>query len=137
MRAEQLVAFCTVAHYKSISQAAEALGSSQPGLSRHLANLQDSVGEPLYGRTAYGIELTEAGEALLPYACAVTQTLGQAKHYVQNKHTELEVNLKIGLSYSLTPNILPKVVKRLQTPKIASPKVTKRLKTVGLLSTVI
>ncbi len=101
MTAEQLQAFCLTAKLKSLSKAAEALGSSQPAISRQLAALQNSMGEKLFERTPSGIELTAAGEALQPHACAVAQTLSQAKQFVGNYQKLQPLNLKIGLSHSL------------------------------------
>lgn len=120
MKAEQLIALCNVAKYKNITKTAEALKTSQPGLSRHLAALQESVGQILYERNAYGIELTPAGEALLPYACAVAQTLSQARDF--SKHgAQAQIQLRVGLSHSLVPSLTPKLLNRVQELKTQMP----------------
>ena len=113
MKAEHLVAFCTIAKYKNVTKAAYALRTSQPGLSRQLAALQNSVGDILYERTAYGIELTPAGEALLPYACAVAQTLSQAKSFLDFNADQESIVLNIGISLSLVPIVTPKLIQRM------------------------
>jgi len=109
MKAEHLIAFCTVGRYKNITKAAEALNTSQPGLSRQLAALQESVGEILYERTAFGIELTTHGKTLLPHACAVAQTFEEAENHL-NKHKQQETLLNIGVSYHLAPSLTPRLL---------------------------
>lgn len=121
MTADQLQAFCSAARFKNVTAAAAALGTSQPALSRQLANLQTALGERLYERTAFGIDLTPAGEAFLPYACAVAQTLEQARYYAKDKGSRLRLTLTVGLSHSLVPSHTPRLLaagaKRLAVPR--------------------
>ncbi|MEZ4608329.1 MAG: LysR family transcriptional regulator [Deinococcales bacterium] len=88
----------------SISQAALALGSSQPALSRQLSALQDLTGDKLYERNATGIELTPAGRALLPYACRVAQGLLEARHFVMGSEelSKRQSSIVIGISPHLS-----------------------------------
>ena len=59
-----LRAFLEVASCGSLSRAAIALGSSQPTLSRQIAQLEAQLGHALFERTTRGVRLTEAGTAL-------------------------------------------------------------------------
>ena len=59
-----LRAFLEVAQSGSLSRAAVALGSSQPTLSRQMAQLEAQLGHALFERTTRGVRLTEAGAAL-------------------------------------------------------------------------
>ena len=59
-----LRAFLEVAQAGSLSRAALALGSSQPTLSRQVAQLEAQLGHALFERTTRGVRLTEAGAAL-------------------------------------------------------------------------
>ena len=59
-----LRAFLEVAVSGSMSQAARSLGSSQPTLSRQIAQLEAQLGQALFERTTRGVRLTEAGTAL-------------------------------------------------------------------------
>lgn len=70
--------FVSCARAGSISRAAAALGYSQPALSQQLRKLERSVGRPLLHRTASGVSLTKAGEALLPYAERILALSAQA-----------------------------------------------------------
>jgi len=95
--------------YKNITKAAKALKTSQPGLSRQLAALQESVGEILYERTAFGIELTPQGKALLPHACAVAQTFEEAENHLDKRKEEKTV-INVGVSYHLAPSLTPRLL---------------------------
>ena len=57
-------AFLAVADSGSLSKAAEMLSSSQPTLSRQIGALEERTGLALFERTARGLRLTQAGEAL-------------------------------------------------------------------------
>lgn len=63
-----LQVFLALADARSMARAAEQLGSSQPTLSRRLAELEASLGHPLFERTARGLVPTPAAVALLPTA---------------------------------------------------------------------
>lgn len=101
IKAEHLLTFCQVAELSSVSEAAKALGQSQPAVSRQLASLQRGARQSLYERTAHGVRLTQAGRDLLPYACAVARTLLRARDYLQGDVGEGPVTLRLGLSHHL------------------------------------
>lgn len=56
--------FAVIAEHRHIGRAAEALGLSQPALSRSLGRLETSIGAKLVTRTPKGVELTAVGAAL-------------------------------------------------------------------------
>lgn len=64
LRMRHLRCFQAVTRHGSLTAAAEAMHSSQPALSRSLAELEGLIGQPLFLRTGRGLSLTEAGEAL-------------------------------------------------------------------------
>ncbi|RDI95110.1 LysR family transcriptional regulator [Meiothermus sp. QL-1] len=98
-----LVVFCVVAELRSLSRAAEVLNLSQPAVSKTLKALEDAVRQPLYQRTSQGIALTEAGKALLPYACAVNRSLAHALRFIEERRRRRVLRLEVGLSWSLIP----------------------------------
>ena len=110
VRAEHLMSFCVVAQTGSVSQAAELLGLSQPAVSRQLASLQFAVGQTLYVRTAYGVNLTLAGEALLPYACGVRQAFEEAVRVASQEEEAGHVELRLGLSHHLVTRYTGKLL---------------------------
>lgn len=60
----QLQLISALADTGQILAAAERVGMTQPAASRLLAQLQDSVGTPLFERHPRGVKLTEAGDIL-------------------------------------------------------------------------
>jgi len=68
-----------VARRGSFSGAAEALGYTQPAVSRHVALLERETGTQLIERRPSGIRLTEAGELLVRHADAILARLRYAE----------------------------------------------------------
>lgn len=57
--------FLTIAETGSLSRAAKSLRITQPTVSRRIAELESTVGEPLFVRSVEGATLTSFGERLL------------------------------------------------------------------------
>lgn len=68
MDSRQIKYFIAVAEERNISRAAERLHISQPPLTRHIHALEEELEVLLFVRTSWGVELTQAGEALLQHA---------------------------------------------------------------------
>ena len=75
----QLQLFLAVAERLNLSQAAEAMNITQPGLSKSMHRLQQTLGARLYHRRGRGVELTEAGRALVRHAKLVETQLADAR----------------------------------------------------------
>ena len=72
----------TVAREGSLSAAARELGYTQPAVSHHIAKLEAEVGTALLTRLGRGIQLTDAGAALVEHAEAVMSRLDAAAEEV-------------------------------------------------------
>lgn len=68
MEFRQIEYFVRAASTGSVSSAAAELHMTQPALSRQIAELEREVGNRLFVRTAKGVTMTEAGEALYSHA---------------------------------------------------------------------
>lgn len=66
MNFAQLRAFQAIATHRTFSEAAQALGVSQPAITQHVKALEEAVGARLFLRTGAGIELTPDARDLLP-----------------------------------------------------------------------
>ena len=78
MDSDSLATFVDVYLSGGFSAAAQNLGRSQPAISRRIALLEQSVGVPLFERTAGGVTLSLAGRVLLPHAERVLAALKDA-----------------------------------------------------------
>src|SRR3954454_24324415 len=67
-----------VARDGSLSAAARTLGYTQPAISHHIARLEEEVGTALLTRLGRGVQLTDAGVALVEHADAVLSRLNAA-----------------------------------------------------------
>ena len=94
-----LAAFECAGRTGSFTRSAEELGTSQPAVSRHIANLEDHLGVPLFERQHNRIRLTESGRALHE---AVSLGLGHIQSVFQEIRRDREAKLlTIGCSYGL------------------------------------
>jgi DNA-binding transcriptional LysR family regulator len=68
MDLRQLEYLVAVVEEGSFTRAAERLHLAQPGVSARIRQLERELGQPLLDRTGRSVTLTQAGEAVLPYA---------------------------------------------------------------------
>ncbi|AZI42429.1 LysR family transcriptional regulator [Deinococcus psychrotolerans] len=107
IQADGLICFAAVARLGNVSRAAEQLNRSQPALSAQLRGLREAVGEPLYIRRRSGIELTEAGRALLPHALSAERGLRQAREWAEKVHSGQWGQLSLLASVTAAEYFLP------------------------------
>ncbi|MFA8438458.1 LysR family transcriptional regulator [Pueribacillus sp. YX66] len=91
MDIRQLEYFMEVAKQLNFTKAASTLHISQPSLSKTIKNMEDTLGVPLFYRSAKQLELTDAGKALLTNA----KTVIDAFNNLTSELTDV-VNLKKG-----------------------------------------
>lgn len=115
MNPNHLLTFAVVARYKSITQAAQFLHLGQPAVSGQLKLLQRDVGEPLYIRKGYQIELTSAGRGLLEYAQKMMDNFNQAGEYIRCLQQVNTGTLRLGSTTTIASYYLPQHLVQLQT----------------------
>ena len=93
--------FLAVAEGGSLSAAARRLGVSQPTLTRRMAALEDRLGAELFLRTPRGLELTEAGEAILEPARHMEQEARAAEVAVTGRDRALAGPVRITTTEGL------------------------------------
>jgi DNA-binding transcriptional LysR family regulator len=72
----------------SITQAAAALGLTQPTVTRRIEELEGRLGAKLLNRTAEGLSLTEAGELVYDRVMTMERSAGAIERLVFNKDRE-------------------------------------------------
>lgn len=65
--------FAALAETRNYWEASERLFLNQSTLSKHIKAMEAELGVPLFTRTTRRVELTEFGQALLPYARSITK----------------------------------------------------------------
>lgn len=104
MELKQLMYFKAVAECENITNAADKLFVSQPGLSKSLARLEEDLGAQLFVRNGKRIHLNEAGQIVLDYTIRLEELLGQMRKEVSALETAptdlyLFTNLPIFWNY--------------------------------------
>jgi DNA-binding transcriptional LysR family regulator len=106
----RLRVLCEVARQGSFSAAAEALGYTQPAVSRQIATLEAEVGAVLVRRVPQGAVLTDAGRLLSERGAAVLS-------YLQDMEDELRAllgleagTLRLATFASAAGSIVPRAV---------------------------
>jgi DNA-binding transcriptional LysR family regulator len=94
--------FIEIAAHKSLSAAAEALSLTQSGLSRHLASLEEFIGQALFIRHGRGVELTEPGRKLLEVVSAAYQLVDNTILQLRNEHGVTDGSIHIATIHTLS-----------------------------------
>nr|WP_314857657.1 LysR family transcriptional regulator [uncultured Undibacterium sp.] len=105
--------FVAVVEQGSLTRAATTMGLSQPTLSRQIAELEKTVGAPLFERVARGLQLTETGENLVEPArhmMAAARSLGIA---AASHDTDLQGTVRITATEIVAAFVLPDLVRQL------------------------
>ena len=108
IQADGLICFAVVAKLGNVTAAAQQLNRSQPALSAQLRGLREAVAEPLYIRRRSGIELTAAGQALLPYALSAERGLRQAREWAERARLGHWGQLSLMASMTASEYFLPR-----------------------------
>ena len=103
--------FVVVAEELHFTRAAERLHISQPPLSYQIQQLERELGVLLFERTRHGVQLTDAGRALLEEARRIFGQIEQTVRTVQRVgHGEVGL-LTIGFVPSASNSILPDLLR--------------------------
>lgn len=97
MEIQQLRHFLGVARHGSIGQAADALNLSQPGLSRSIRALEDTLGLALFERQARGVALTDHGRQLLVRAEVIVNEHDRALAEARSAGNLRSGDVRLGL----------------------------------------
>jgi DNA-binding transcriptional LysR family regulator len=95
-----IAVFVKVVEAGSFTAAAEALGSSQPVVSKSITRLEERLGARLLNRTTRRLSLTEAGAELYRRSSHALAAIGEAELEVASLQTEPRGTLKINVPVS-------------------------------------
>ena len=105
-----LALFRAVAEAGGFSRAAEVVHVSQPAISMQVAELEESLGTPLFDRLPRGVRLTDAGETLLGYAQRISTLEGEAERAMRELRGLARGRLALGASTTIGSYLLPTIL---------------------------
>ncbi|ROO27621.1 LysR family transcriptional regulator [Salinisphaera orenii MK-B5] len=111
IKLRHLVAFQEVARLGRFKSAAEALSITQPGVSKTIRELEDSLGVALFERLPRGVRLTPAGRTLLRHAAPALRSLREGIDAIRQDNADSVVRL--GALSNVEGGLLPPVLDRL------------------------
>jgi DNA-binding transcriptional LysR family regulator len=112
--------FTAVAEHGNISKAADSLAISRPVISRTIANLERTLGVPLFDRSQQGVEPTLYGRALRKLAITVFDDLHQGLQEIEFLADPTAGEVRVGSNESMTGGLVAAAIARLsrQSPKL-------------------
>ncbi|ESQ94623.1 LysR family transcriptional regulator [Asticcacaulis benevestitus] len=98
----------------SLSAAAAHIGTTQPTLSRHIKELEQVIGTPLFRRSVKGLEPTEAALGLVDDAREMGRAAEALALKAQGKAETLSGTVRITASVVVSNLILPPIIAELR-----------------------
>jgi DNA-binding transcriptional LysR family regulator len=121
LKLNDLHVLAAVAQAGSMSKAAKLLNTTQPAISKSIADLEHAMRVRLLDRTTQGVEPTSYGRALLKRSIAVFDELKQSVEEIEFLADPTGGEIRIGTTEPLAAGIIPATIDRLnrQYPRIS------------------
>lgn len=84
--------------YKNITKTAEKLHVTQPALTRHIKQLEESLGVELLFRSRNGVVFTPLGESIIPKILELSRGFRDMREYLDSNRGYIGGSLKAGIS---------------------------------------
>ncbi len=107
----QLEYIVAVDTYRSFVVAAEKCFVTQPTLSMQVQKLEDTLSVKLFDRSKQPVTPTEIGVDIIQQARVLLAESEKIKEIISDRQRELSGELKVGIIPTISPYILPKVIK--------------------------
>jgi DNA-binding transcriptional LysR family regulator len=115
--------FLAITERQSLARAAKQLGVTQPTVSRRLADLEATIGEPLFLRSVEGVTLTAAGERLLETARRMAESHGELERIASGANASPRgvvcITAPPGIAYELLAPFAVLLRKRLPEVRLS------------------
>lgn len=119
IKLRHLTAFIETDRQGGVLPAAEALGLTQPAISKSLAELEDILDVALFDRTRRKLALTEFGALFLRYATATLSALRQGVESVSVAGGGGDAVVRLGALPTVEVEIVPHAVARFSASPLA------------------
>lgn len=111
---KHLASLSVIRERGGLTAAAAILGTSQPALSRLIADMEIRLGAPLFDRSTRPWQMTTLGETLASQGSAVRVALSRASQSIDQFNGGTEGLLKLGGSPYLSDAVLPPLIASFQ-----------------------
>lgn len=101
-----LECFASLANTLSFTQTARELRLSQPSVSRHIRQLEELVGAPLFIRDRQRVHLSETGRELKTQLLPLYEEMQRVLESTRGKARRIEGRIRIGSLYEFGQNTL-------------------------------
>jgi DNA-binding transcriptional LysR family regulator len=109
---QKVETFLAAAEKLSLSEAAKQLHLSQPTVSHQIKVLEQELDATLFIRSNTGLQLTEAGRLLLPWARRLLHDTSNLKEMMSSLQGDIVGELRIACSTTTGKYILPQMAAR-------------------------
>ncbi len=107
---DQLRIFQAVAQSRSFTRAASLVHLTQPGISKHIKQMEQYYGVPLFDRTAKKATLTAPGEILFAATQEIMAVIDAAERRIEDLKGLRGGKLRLGASFPVGVYLLPGVL---------------------------
>jgi DNA-binding transcriptional LysR family regulator len=120
LKVQHIQTLVAIANAGSLRGAAEALGKSQPALTKSLRQAEDDLGVPIFQRSSRGVVPTELGERVLTRARALSSEIDRLDDDVAQLRGEQVGSIHVCVSPLAAVKIMPQALARFHAkfPKI-------------------
>ncbi len=123
-----LTSFIAVGRHKHFGKAAAAINATQPGVSQHIAKLEEQLGFLLLERTKRSVMLTPAGEVFFERAKELFAALQRMEEEARQVAAGSMGHIAIGITSWV---IFTEIPNRISKFRIKNPNITMRFHTQG------
>jgi len=106
----QLRIFQAVAEARSFTRAADVVHLTQPAISKHIKQMEEYYGVPLFDRLGKKVALTQAGEILFEAALEIIASVTAAEQRIEELKGLRGGKLCLGASFALGIYVLPGIL---------------------------
>lgn len=111
---KQLRYFEALIEHGHFGRAADVCAISQPALSMQIKELEETLGAPLFERSARQVRLTHFGAAVAERARAVLRSVEELQDLARvSASSDLSGRMRIGVIPTIAPYLIPKIIGRL------------------------
>ena len=110
---DDLKVFLAVARGESLSAAARKLKKDPATIGRHMARLEEALGQPLFTKSPQGYVLNAAGTRLMAHAERAEQAVAEGVDALEGGGGRLSGQVRIGATDGCAAFVLPQVCARI------------------------